>query len=412
LTSELSPKSLTNAPSAIFTPRATVQFSTANFNVTEGAPHADVVVSRSGDTTSAAFVSFTTSDSAGTQPCNVFNGQASSRCDYAPTLSTLQFAPGEIAKTVSVPIVDDAFVEGPETFTVSLNNGSGTSLGSQTTATVTINENDAGNGVSPLDNTSFFVRQQYLDFFSREPDAPGLTFWTNNINNCSPQPACIETQRINTSAAFFLSIEFQDTGYLIERMYKAAYGTSSGTSTLGGTHSISVPVVRFNEFMTDTQEIGQGVIVGQGNWQQQLENNKQAFANEFVQRSRFTTVFPASRTAAQFVDALNANAGNPLSTSERDQLVNDLLTNTRSPAQVLRAVAEDPDLSAAESNRAFVLIQYFGYLRRNPNDAPDADYTGYDFWLGKLSQFNGNYVAAEMVKSFIVSSEYRQRFGS
>jgi hypothetical protein len=78
---------------------------------------------------------------------------------------------------------------------------------------------------------------------------------------------------------------------------------------------------------------------------------------------------------------------------------------------VVRAVAEDPDLLAAEGNQAFVLAQYFGYLRRNPNDLPDADYTGYDFWLGKLNQFNGNFVNAEMVKAFIVSGEYQGRFG-
>jgi hypothetical protein len=116
-------------------------------------------------------------------------------------------------------------------------------------------------------------------------------------------------------------------------------------------------------------------------------------------------------TAAQFVDALNVNAGNPLSASERNQLVSDLSTNAKTRAQVLRAVAEDPDLSNAEFNRAFVLMQYFGYLRRNPNDPPDADYTGYDFWLTKLNQFNGNFQNAEMVKAFITSNEYRQRFG-
>ena len=176
-------------------------------------------------------------------------------------------------------------------------------------------------------------------------------------------------------------------------------------------HQLAVPVVRLNEFLSDTQEIGQGVIVGQGNWQQQIESNKLTFTTAFVQRARFLTAFPASMTAAQFVDTLNANAGNPLSSSERNQLVSDLSTNGKTRAQVLRAVAEDADLNSAESNRAFVLMQYFGYLRRNPNDPQDSDHTGYDFWLTKLNQFNGNYVEAEMVKEFITSIEYRQRFG-
>lgn len=153
------------------------------------------------------------------------------------------------------------------------------------------------------------------------------------------------------------------------------------------------------------------MIVGQGNWQQQIESNKLTFTTAFVQRARFLTAFPASMTAAQFVDTLNANAGNPLSSSERNQLVSDLSTNGKTRAQVLRAVAEDADLNSAESNRAFVLMQYFDYLRRNPNDPQDSDHTGYDFWLTKLNQFNGNYVEAEMVKEFITSIEYRQRFG-
>jgi len=117
-------------------------------------------------------------------------------------------------------------------------------------------------------------------------------------------------------------------------------------------------------------------------------------------------------SADQFVDTLNANAENPLSSSERNQLVNDLATGVKTRAQVLRAIAENPKLATAESNRALVLMQYFGYLRRNPNESPDIDYTGYDFWLTKLNQFNGDYLAAEMVKAFISSTEYRQRFGT
>jgi hypothetical protein len=252
---------------------------------------------------------------------------------------------------------------------------------------------------------------QYLDFFSREPDTSGLNFWTNEITSCGSNTQCTEIKRINVSAAFYLSIEFRDTGYLVERIYRSAYGNGTGTSTLGGTHQFSVPVIRFEEFLPDTQEIGRGVVVGQTGWEQVLENNKQVFLNAFVLRARFTGAFPAGMTPAQYVDALNANAGGALSTSERNQLVTDLTGGAKTRAQVLRAVAEDPDLNTAENNRAFVLMQFYGYLRRNPNDAPDADYTGYDFWLSKLNQFNGNFVNAEMVKAFIQSDEYKHRFG-
>ena len=86
-------------------------------------------------------------------------------------------------------------------------------------------------------------------------------------------------------------------------------------------------------------------------------------------------------------------------------------SNMTARAQALRQVAESQSLSNAEFNRAFVLMQFLGYLRRDPNSGPDTDYTGYDFWLTKLNQFNGNYINAEMVKAFITSVEYRQRFG-
>jgi hypothetical protein len=262
-----------------------------------------------------------------------------------------------------------------------------------------------------IDDPQTFVCQHYHDFLNRAPDAGGLAFWTNEISSCGSNQACLELKRINVSGAYFLSIEFQQTGYLVERVYKSAYGNANGASILGGAHQLGVPIVRLNEFLSDTQRIGQGVIVGQSGWELVLENNKQAFTAEFVQRSRFTTALPASLTPAQFVDTLNSNAGNPLSPSERNQLVSNLTGGAMNRAQVLRALAEDPDLVNGESNRAFVLMQFFGYLRRNPNDTPDSDYTGYDFWLTKLNQFNGNFQNAEMVKAFITSNEYRQRFG-
>jgi hypothetical protein len=384
----------------------TVQFSASAASVSEtldATTSLDLTVTRTGDISGAATVDYASLD-----------GTASERSDYLAALGTLRFAAGENSKTITVFIVDDRFGETPETFTVNLSNPIGCALGSQTTFTVTINSNEVVNGLNPVKdasfNTDFFVREHYVDFFNRAADSGGLAFWKNQIDECTTQ-ACREIRRINVSAAFFVSIEFQQTGYLVERLYKVAYGDAVGTSTLGGTHQLSVPIVRLNEFLADTQQIGRGVIIGQPGADQLLEANKQALIAEFVLRSRFTTAFPLGMPAAQFVDTLNTNAGGVLSQSERDQLVSDLTLGAKTRAQVLRAVAEDSDLFAAETNRAFVLAQFFGYLRRNPNDTPDADYTGYDFWLGKLNQFNGNFVNAEMVKAFILSGEYQARFG-
>jgi hypothetical protein len=261
-----------------------------------------------------------------------------------------------------------------------------------------------------IDDSDFFVNQQYVDFLSRFPDQSGFDFWVAQIGTCNGNAACIDALRNNTSGAFFLSIEFQQTGYLVERMYKAAYGNATATSGLGEpagtTHPLSVPVIRRIDFLPDTLAISNGVVVNQGNWQQVLENNKVAFANDFVSRARFTTAYPSSMSTAAFVDALNTNAGNPLSSSEVTQLVNSGMTR----AQIVRAVAEDPDLVSAEKNKAFVLMQYLGYLRRDPNSGQDADYTGYEFWLKKLNDFGGDFNAAEMVRAFIRSDEYRNRF--
>lgn len=255
---------------------------------------------------------------------------------------------------------------------------------------------------NPIDRADFFVHRHYLDFLNREPDAAGLAFWTDQITSCGTDVQCIEIRRINVSAAFFLSIESQETGFHVYRMYKAAFGDLPGAP---------VPLTR-EEYLPDTLRIREGLVVGRAGWEQLLENNKNAFAAEFVARSAFTSAFPTTMTAAQFVDTLNQNAGGVLSPAERDQLVNQLASGARTRAQVLRAVVEDQDLRNAEFNKAFVLMQYYGYLRRNPNQAPDTNFNGYLFWLNKLNQFNGNFIQAEMVKAFISSIEYRRRFGN
>jgi len=282
------------------------------------------------------------------------------------------------------------------------------------TAYVNVNSSCLSNASAgnPIDQPDFFVRQHYLDFLNRQADQSGLDFWVQNFTDCGTDQQCIAVKRTNVSGAFFLSIEFQQTGYLVERIYKTSYDDANGASTLGGTHTLKVPVVRFNEFIPDTIFIGRNVVVGQTGWEQVLENNKRAFAAEFVTRSRFTNTYPTTMAPAVFVQTLNTKAGNPLSTSELATLSAEHTAGTKSRAQVLRQIAEHPNLVNAEFNKAFVLMQFFGYLRRDPNSTPDTDYTGYDFWLNKLNQFGGNFQNAEMVRAFITATEYRQRFGT
>jgi hypothetical protein len=254
-----------------------------------------------------------------------------------------------------------------------------------------------------IDDSRVFVRRHYYDFLSRDPDDAGLAFWTGEIEGCGADARCREVKRVNVSAAFFLSIEFQETGYLAYRALKAAYGDPPGAP---------VPLTLF-EFLPAKERLGRGVVVGRAGGEARLEENKAAFFDSFALSPRFGVMLRL--TAEVFVDALDFNAGGVLSASERAALVNSLRArdDAAGRVRVLRAVAENAEFKRRERNRAFVLMEYFGYLRRNPSDAPEPTlgYDGYNFWLGKLEQFGGDFVRAEMVRAFISSDEYRKRFG-
>jgi hypothetical protein len=258
---------------------------------------------------------------------------------------------------------------------------------------------DVGWAFNPIGDVNFFVRQHYLDFLNREPDTNGLAFWRDDVLGCGTNSACVEAKRVNVSAAFFLSIEFQQTGSLVYRMHKAGFGNLAGKPV----------AVRRADFLADTRTIGSTpaqVVVGQGNWQAQLEANKQAFALTFVQRPAFQSAH-GGQGAAAYVDSLFANTGVTFTAAERQAAINAFgAGGAAGQAAALRSVAESNSVSSKTFNEAFVLMQYFGYLQRDPDDG------GYNFWLAKLNQFGGDYIAAEMVKAFITSTEYMDRFGS
>ena len=253
----------------------------------------------------------------------------------------------------------------------------------------------AGGGSSQIDATQFFVAQQYRDFLSREPDAAGQSFWEGNIGECGFDPACVEVKRINVSAAFFLSIEFQETGFYLLRAQRAAFGRRSADASR----------MSFAAFLPEARALGEGVVVGVGDWRARLDANKQAYAERLASGAEFAARFPASQGAAEYVAALYASAGVQPTQGETDAA---LLAfgpgGAAGRAAALRSVAESDSLTRAEFNPSFVLMEYFGYLRRDPDEA------GYDFWLAKLNQFGGDFQRAEMVKAFLASAEYRARF--
>jgi hypothetical protein len=281
--------------------------------------------------------------------------------------------------TVTPSLVNYHF--GPENQSFSL-------LANKTDAMFTATRDAVVSG-NAIDTADFFVRQHYLDFLGREPDETGFNFWSDQITSCGADAGCIERRTINVSAAYFLSIEFQKTGGLVDGLYRASYGRAP----------------RYAEFMPDTAEVAQGVVVGPTDWAGRLAANKDAFVTAWVQRAEFRTAYDGLSNSA-FVDTLIAHAGVGFNGGDevRAALVSGLNNNTLTRAAALRQVVENEGFVAAKSNRMFVMMEYFGYLRRDPDES------GYQFWLNKLNQFDGNFEQAEMVKAFITSGEYRARF--
>ena len=168
----------------------------------------------------------------------------------------------------------------------------------------------------------------------------------------------------------------------------------------------------YTQFMRDAQQVGRGVIVGQAGFQAVLDQNKELYAEQVAGSAAFITRFPLALTAGPYVDALFASAGVVPTTAERNAAIAAFgAGGTAGRVAALRNVADANSVRTAEFNGAFVLMQYYGYLRRNPTDAPDSNDDGYQFWLNKLNSFGGDFVKADMVKSFLLAGEYRHRFG-
>jgi len=357
---------------------SSIQFSSAAFSVSEltgTMPEIDRVaiirVTRTGDLSGSASINYSTSD-----------GTATQRSDYTTTSGTLTFAAGEGLKSFPVLIIDNAYVDGTRTVNLTLSSPVGAALANPASGVLNIADNDSGTqNANPIDDATFFVRQHYYDFLSRIPDDGGLAYWSSQISSCGTDTACIDSRRVGVSAAYFIELEFQETGGFVYLFYKSSYGTRP----------------TYAQFMPDRSR----VVVGSD-----LAAGKAAFANQWVQRPEFIQRYPASlNTAQSFVDAILQTiqgSGFDMS-SQRTALINEF--NIHGRAGVMQMIAENPAYKAAEYNRAFVLMQYFGYLRRDPDDS------GYAFWLNVLNNQTPNNFRG-MVCAFLTSAEYQTRFGA
>jgi subtilisin family serine protease len=380
------PINLTNAPQITYTPRAqsvsTVQLESAAINVDEASGFRIVHVTRSGDLSSFATVNYSTSDTAGLTDCTVANSKASERCDYETAVGTLRFATGESDKILIIPIVNDSLVEGNETFNLTLSGVTGASLGTAN-AVVTIVENDTTPAnTNPIDDIPFFVTQQYIDFLGRLPDATGFANWVATLNGCPnggfgefANPGC---DRVHVSSGFFLSEEFQGRGYFAYRFYEVALDRRP----------------TYAEFVPDMAQVG-------GPQSPESEAlSKAAYTEAWTQRPEFKTRYDAATNSA-YVNTLETNSEVPL--ANKAALIAALDNGQKTKGEVLREIVETNAVAGRFFNRAFVSMQYFGYLRRDP------DTIGFQNWVTTLDADPSNF--RHMIFGFLFSTEYRRRFG-
>ena len=362
---------------------AMTQLSATNYTVAENANFLTVVVNRSGDASAPATVNYATSDAAGLTNCTIANGVASERCDYATTVGTLRFAAGETSKSIIIPIVNDALVEGDESFTVTLIAPTGTTLGSPQVASITITDNDAAPAsLNPIDDIGFFVTQQYIDFLGRLPDATGFQNWVATLQGCpnggfgeNDNPGC---DRVHVSAGFFLSPEFQGRGYFAYRFYEVALDRRP----------------TYAEFVPDMAQVG-----GPQSPDSEVLS-KTAYTDAWMQRPEFKARYDSLSNTA-YVNALEANA--EVTVTNKQTLIDSLTGGQMNRGQVLRNIVESQAVADRFFNRAFVAMQYFGYLRRDP------DTVGFQNWVNTLNADPSNF--RHMIFGFLFSTEYRQRFG-
>ena len=356
----------TPSPSPEDRPSATVQFGAPGYTVTEGTRSVAVTVTRTGDISQDSKVDYRSIDES-----------AHERTDFTTAAGRLFFAPGEGSKTINVLITDDGFVEADETFSLMLFDASHrTEVGNPGTVTITINDNDTtGTGTNPVDTPRSFIIQHYNDFLNREPDAGGLGAWENVLRNCeSGDDRC---DRIEVSSAFFRSPEFQDRGYFLYRFYSASLGRIPQYA------EFEKDMSRTSGFYTEAQQ----------------EANKALFADDFVTRQEFKDRFDQFTSAADYVNALLNTAG--VSVANKDALIAALQADQMTRAQVLRSISESSELRTKFLTESFVVMQYFGYLRRDPDPL-------YQQWIRVMNE-TGDY--RTMINGFINSMEYRHRFG-
>ena len=262
----------------------------------------------------------------------------------------------------------------------------------------------------------FFIQQQYIDFLRRFPEPEGLQFYLNILNGCQPSDTeCVKYTRGALAANFFRSPEFKGKGLYVMYLYMVSIGQRPATvAELSNTQKVERP--RYAEFMADVQS-----ITSPDDRMGPDPAKLMALTNAWLQRPEIQAKYPNSLSNEQFVQALLNTAGVTL--SNQAALVADLNAGRKTRAEVLRAIVESPEVNAKFYKQAFVTMEYFGFLRRDPEDChlqenwfgtPDGSGCGYIFHNNRYNQLqtilNPDLTENFIVRGFVESPEYIGRF--
>ena len=266
------------------------------------------------------------------------------------------------------------------------------------------------NTVITINDFDFFVQQQYIDFLKRFPEPAGFQFYLDTLNPdkiCAPTDIeCRKTLRGIVAANFFRSPEFQRKGSYVMYLYMVSLGQRPVTvAELSDPSKIDRP--HYAEFMADLASIStpndDPVLT---------EQKKNALADAWMLRPEIQARYPAGMSNADFVQKLLNTAG--VTNPNQSQLVADLNGGTKTRAQVLRIIAESTQVNDKFYKQAFVTMEYFGFLRRDPEDchgSPDPVNCGYIFHNARFNLgFDPADIENVIVRGFMESPEYVNRF--
>ncbi|MFT3746117.1 MAG: Calx-beta domain-containing protein [Pyrinomonadaceae bacterium] len=382
--------------------------------VNENAGFATVTVQRSGDTASPASFDYSTVQNADVTSCapGSPSGNGGEKCDFAATIGAVRFEANETSKEIRIPIVDDTYAEGNESFKLLIGNALGAAIELPSAATITITDNDSVSGpANPLDNADaqFFVRQQYLDLLGREPSSAEMTADTGPIATCGSDATCRRTKAVDLSYALFQQAQ-PAAGYVF-RLYRAAFGNDQPFPLPDTSNPIEAK--KWVNYTAFSRDLALMTEAGQSLTQKRVE-----LANSFVLRPAFTRRYSpiTLNNGPAFVDAILATIRNEIGVdlaSQRSILISafeqsDTLMEGRAAvmyrladASLANPVNNTPFVTA-EDSRSFASALYNGYLKR------DGDVSALS---SVLTQLQGGTQKRTFVDQFAFGLEYRQRFG-